>query len=102
MVFSVIKQKIFNLGDSKSKRASKLHYWFKSYRNFAKWVDFAYWWNLGVEGLRSTGLPCLVKKNQFIALQSIVLQSDLFIVNWVHNSRPGPGKQWLCDLGSLI
>ena len=21
------------------------HYWFKSYNNFAEWVDFAYWWS---------------------------------------------------------
>ena len=33
------------LGDSKSQRASNLHYWFKSYNNFAEWVDFAYWWS---------------------------------------------------------
>ena len=24
-------------------RASKSHYWFKSYGNFAEWVDFAHW-----------------------------------------------------------
>ena len=29
------------LGNSKSLRASKLHYWFKSYGNFAEWI--AYW-----------------------------------------------------------
>ena len=27
------------LGDSKSQRASKLHYWFKSYGNISEWVD---------------------------------------------------------------
>ena len=30
------------VGDFKSRRASKLHYWFKSY---GKWVDLAYWWS---------------------------------------------------------
>ena len=29
--------------DSKSQRASKLHYWFKSYGNFVDLVNFAYW-----------------------------------------------------------
>ena len=27
-----------------SRRASKLHDWFKSYGGFAKYVNFAYWW----------------------------------------------------------
>ena len=31
-------------GDSKYQRVSKLHYLFKSYGNFAEWVDLAYWW----------------------------------------------------------
>ena len=30
-------------GDFKSLRASKLHYWFKSYSDFAERVDFAHW-----------------------------------------------------------
>ena len=30
----------YNLGDSKSQRASKLHYWFKSYGNFAEKSEF--------------------------------------------------------------
>ena len=41
------------LGDSKSRRASKLHYWFKSYGYFAEWVDFAYWWSFSGEGSAS-------------------------------------------------
>ena len=32
-------------GHSKSKRSSKSCFWFKSYRGFAVWVDFAYWCN---------------------------------------------------------
>ena len=40
--------------DSKSWRASKLLvHWFKSYGNFAEWVDFAYWWSC-----IGKGLPC--------------------------------------------
>ena len=27
------------IGDFKSQRASRSHYWFKSYGNFAEWVD---------------------------------------------------------------
>ena len=30
---------------------SKSHYWFKSYGDFAKWVDFAYWWSFIGKGL---------------------------------------------------
>ena len=33
------------IGDSKSQRASKSHNWFKSYGDFAEWVDFAYQWS---------------------------------------------------------
>ena len=40
------------LGDSKSQKASKQHYWFKSYGDFAEWVDFAHWWSfIGAAGL---------------------------------------------------
>ena len=39
------------LGDSKSQRAFKLHYWFKSYGGFAEWVDLAYWWSCMGKGL---------------------------------------------------
>ena len=33
------------LGDPKSQTASKSPYWFKSYGNFAEWVDLAFCWN---------------------------------------------------------
>ena len=39
------------LGDFKSRRASKSHFWFKSYGNFAEWVDFAHWWSFIGKGL---------------------------------------------------
>ena len=42
----------FFLGDSKSWRASKLHYWFKSYDDFAEWLNFACWWSCIGKGLR--------------------------------------------------
>ena len=32
------------LGYYKSRRASNLHYCFKSNGNFVEWVDFSYWW----------------------------------------------------------
>ena len=41
------------LGDSKSLRTPHSHYWFKSYSDFAEWVDFpigqsgeASWWRV--------------------------------------------------------
>ena len=35
-----------------SGRASKSHGWFKSYGDFAKYVNFAYWWTFIGKGLR--------------------------------------------------
>ena len=46
------------LKDSKSQRASKLHYWFKSYYDFAERVDFFYWWTF------SGGGPAINKTTQ--------------------------------------
>ena len=43
------------LGDSKSQRASESDYWFKSYANFAKRVDFAYWWSFSGGGSAING-----------------------------------------------
>ena len=40
------------LGDFKYRRASKSHYWLKSYGDFAEWVDFAHWWSFIGKGLR--------------------------------------------------
>ena len=44
---------IFLKGNSKSWRASKLHNWFKSYGDFAEWLDYAYWWSFSGEGSAS-------------------------------------------------
>ena len=44
------------LEDYKSQRSSKLHYWFKSYSNFAEFVVLPIGGASAVEGLRSTGL----------------------------------------------
>ena len=41
------------LGDSKSQRTSKSHYWFKRDGDFAEWVDFAYWWSFSGKGSAS-------------------------------------------------
>ena len=53
MVLSVIK--CFFLGNSKSWRASRLHYWIMSYSNFADWVGFAYWWSFSGGGSATNG-----------------------------------------------
>ena len=37
---------------SKFQRASKLHFWFKGYGNFAEWKDFSDWWSFIGKGLR--------------------------------------------------
>ena len=49
-------------GDSKPQRASKSHYWFKSYGNFAELVDFAYWWSFSGEGSASLDISDSQKK----------------------------------------
>ena len=41
------------LGDSKSRRASKSHYWFKSYSDFAELVNLAHWWSFSGKGSAS-------------------------------------------------
>ena len=41
--------------DSKSRRASKWHYWFKSYNNFDEWVDYAYWPSFSRRGSANNG-----------------------------------------------
>ena len=41
---------IYFLGDSKSWKALKSHYWFKSYGISAEWVDFAYSWRFSGGG----------------------------------------------------
>ena len=35
-----------------------LHHWFKSYGNFAEWVDFAYWWRLELHREGSAPAAC--------------------------------------------
>ena len=57
------------LGDSKSLRASKLHYQFKSYSDFAEWVDFAYWWSFSGEGSESAAFAA----DLFFLVHSIFL-----------------------------
>ena len=53
MALPVIKETILTLfRDSTSK--SKLHCWFKSYGDFAEWLDFVYWWSFIRKGLRAT------------------------------------------------
>ena len=39
------------LGESKSRRASKSHNWFKRNGDFAEWVDFTHWWSFIGKGL---------------------------------------------------
>ena len=56
-------------GNSKSQRASKLHYWFKSYGDFAEQVDFAYWLSFSggwcaINGATMSSSDRLLAKNQ--------------------------------------
>ena len=53
MVLQVIKQTILTFfRNFKSRRSSKLLYCFKSYGDFAEWVDFFCWWSCIRKGLR--------------------------------------------------
>ena len=50
-------------GDSTSLRAPKSQYWFKSYDNFAEWVDIPIGRASAVEGLLSMGpSPSSIKR----------------------------------------
>ena len=56
MALSVTKQTVLQfLGNSKSRRISKSHYWFNSDGNFAEWVDFAYRWSFSGRGSAING-----------------------------------------------
>ena len=85
-------------GDSKSQRASKLHYWFKSYGDFAEWVDFAPWWSFIWKGLRlqAAQQACLrekTKKNgKNLSLYTINnVSMVLEIIAGPKRGRPTPG-----------
>jgi hypothetical protein len=43
---------IFFFKNLKFQRISNPLYWFKSYRDFVEWVDFANWWSCIGKGLR--------------------------------------------------
>ena len=66
------------LGDSKLHRAFKSHYWFKSYGDFAEWVDLPIGGASAMEGLRSMGLPRLVNKP---SVAGSVLQSPPLLIH---------------------
>ena len=61
MVLSVIKHNVLQFVrflDYKSWGASKSHYWFKRYGDFAEWMDFAYCWSFrGAEGSALAACP---------------------------------------------
>ena len=86
------------LGDSKSRRASKSHYWFKSYGNFAEWVNFAYWWRCIGKGLRLqpaqqacfTPEPCLEGNTQTLMSSDVI-----FYVTPGIQAQPWPPIEWL-------
>ena len=66
MMLSVIKKTMFNFkGNFKSQRASKSHYWFKSYGGFAECVNFAHWWSISGDG--SVSAACAAGLFTFIA-----------------------------------
>ena len=50
----------------------------KSNGNFARLVDFAYWWRFIHEGLRSGRLPCLVKFYWVNSLRKIFFLNNHF------------------------
>ena len=79
MALSVIKYTMLQfLGDSKYRRASKLHCWLKSYGDFAKWVDFAYWWSFCREGSASAACAAgMLLDSYLILLKSSVLVSKV-------------------------
>ena len=67
-------------GDSKYQRASKSHYWFKSYGNFAEWVNFVYWWRYIGKGLRLQPAQQACLLLQILAGITTDLKLDFFYI----------------------
>ena len=74
------------LGDSESWKASKSHYRFKSYSDFAEWVIFACWWSCIGKGLRSR----LVHEKNAVAIPLLYL---CYSPRTVSRSLPR-GRKW--------
>ena len=66
------------LRDFKSRRASKWHYLFKSYGDFAELVDFTYGWSFSGEGSASAALFSNVIS--YCSLPSLLLSTFLLIL----------------------
>ena len=68
------------------KGPSKLHYWFKSYDDFAEWVDFAHWWSSIGKGLRLQPVQQACLQNDLFHFDTIV--SNLLV--WLKTRRGSP------------
>ena len=90
MVLQIIKH---FYRDSKSWRASKSLYWFKSYGDFAEWVDFTYWWSC-----IGKGMPCSLRSRLvltcFYLFWSILIHFHLFSLIFTLFTRFNHG--WPC------
>ena len=73
----------FFKGNSKSRRASKSHYWFKSYGDFVEFVDFAYWWSFIGKGLRlQSAQQACSPEISLNARLSCIFHGGIFLMNY--------------------
>ena len=48
-----------------------MHYWFRSYGNFAEWIDFAYWWSFSAGGSAIDGATPSNLKTEYYTLVTL-------------------------------
>ena len=68
-IYIEIFPEILNLEGNKSL------YWFKSYGDFAEWVDFAYWWSCIGKGLPCSLYSRLVKIPLLVFYDMVIKQA---------------------------
>ena len=92
MCFKSYKIFYTGLGHFKPKRISKLNHWFKSYRNFAECVDFAYYWYCIGKGLRAA---C---KTVLFIISVYIFISILLLSNWILGFVSTLVLDWSCPI----
>ena len=80
------------LGDSKSRRPSKSHYWFKGYSDFAECVDFACSWCCCCGGQMHINQTEIVGSHTYL-FWSLVFSKPIWLIYFLMNKLHGDGNQ---------
>ena len=92
LVFKLGKNSLTFLGDSKSQRPFKLHYWFRSFGNFAESVIFTFWWSFSSRGSAMNGATPSSFWSWSV-LENVMTGSQLFgqaFFLWINFLTKGP------------